>query len=125
MNEETLQKLIKNIHEMLDLHDKQKELYFHLIEAITVKCYKESHPEANHVNLVSYYKKTGDTWDKYRTYEALPTSDSRFNRINARTLWGNTSLKIGETLYKDITVKGYDLTKFCTEKTIATAVKCL
>jgi len=122
MDEKLLQKLIDNIHEMLELHDKQRELYFKLIEALTVKAYKEKNPEENHVNLVSYRKKTGENWDRYLTYEALPTDDPQFKRLTPKDLWGNKIIQIGDTKYKDIYVKRYDLTKFFPDK-IMIAIK--
>jgi len=120
LDDEKLKQLIKATHELLDLHNKQRELYFQLIEALTVKNYKDKHPEDTHVYLASYYARTGTEGnyvrDQYRTYVALDKYDplmQRLLRLSEKS-WGM------DKDYKDLTVKGYDLTKFCPDKTIAT-----
>jgi hypothetical protein len=125
MNEDTLKKFITNIHEMLDLHEKQRELYFQLIEAVTVKCYKDSHPEATHVYLASWYGRTGTEGnyerDKHRTYVAL----DKYDPLMQRLLKLNERSWTMDKAYKDLVVKGYDLTKFFPDKTIATATRAM
>lgn len=123
ISDEKLKQLIENIHEMLNLHDKQRELYFQLIEALTVKGYKDKHPEATHVYLASWYARTGTEGnyerDKYRTYVAL----DKYDPLMQRLLRLNEKSWCMDKAYKDLTVKGYDLTKFFPDKTIATMAK--
>lgn len=120
MNDERFKEFIENIYEMLALHDKQRELYFQMIEAATVKRYKDQHPDATHVYFASYYGRTGTEGnyerDKYRTYLALDKNDPLMQRLIALSEKAWTVDK----RYKDIVVKGYDLRKFCPNKSIAT-----
>ena len=127
MSSETLCKLIKNIHDMIELDEKKKVLYFQLIEALTVKTYKDENPDKVHVYLVSYYGLSATSEkdrdgnakferDKYRTYEALDKENPKMQKL----------LRLSERMfgsmdkdYKDISVKHYDLTKFESGKTVA------
>lgn len=127
-SEETFKKLVESIHAMFELQVKQRELYENLLEALTVKNYKENNPEAKSVVLASYFPITKEEngkileRDKYRIYIALDRHDPEMQKIlRAReAYWGKA-----ERNYKGLIIKDYDLTKFCPDKGIIAEAKSL
>jgi len=113
MNTHTIEKLIKNIHHMLELDEQKRELLFKLIEAIMVKDYRDKNPNAKSVIFASYYMSNIETRvvEKYPTYECIDSKDQkRIDRLQRKY----------QSQYRKLKIKSYDLTKFIPDKTIAT-----
>ena len=115
--ENKLEQLKEATYKLFDLQEKQKELMYKLIEALTVKDYKEKNPDAKSVVLISYYAKNVETKsiDRYKTFECIDSTDhKRINRLQNY---------FGRAQYRELVFKSYDLTKFESGKTIATYQK--
>lgn len=113
MDEKKLNKLIKATYDLIDLEEKKHELFYQLLEALTVKDYKDKNPDAKSVVLASYHIKNKNTNEisKHPELECVASNDhKRLDRLQRKYF----------SQYRKLKLKSYDLTKFIPDKTIAT-----